>query len=1051
MSSLLEQPLPSSDSSTDAPGATERHDPPRAGEQRPRDADDPADHGDLRVGRRRPGGLAPGAGAFIGAWLVGVAIARLTGAAAVVLLLVVTAVALAASMLSGWVRLRSIGTIDVTTPTLVTTDDVFDLRIRHDDDAPSRSPLYATVRAAASDAVTRVELGHRGDTMTAEFTMHRAGTVTRLDATIETNGTAGLLWWKRTVRVPIRLHVAPASSAPTLDVDERASTDDGSSTDGRGRPIGDIDGIRPWRQGESDQAIHWPSTIRSGSIVARARRSAVETRWTIPLDSDPARLRWTLEQGLRHGHEVYVELPDGDTVEVRDGDDAARWSTLAADRRPATATACERVSIWKRNWSLSGYRSEDELVDPVPRWWTAAAAAIALNMLLGALDATMITRVAATLGIAVGAALAVRLRAQTPPAWLRVTIMAIAIGALARIAVQASGIGGLIEALRGPMPDLLMLLLVLHGAESLSRRSVRVHLAITGVVVAYAAGLRIDDRVGWWMLAWGIAALVSLATLSARTSPTRERVDARTSRRRAGRGIAWFALSTMVAFGLASLVPIPDGPASLGLPAVSNSEALPDAGALAGPEGNTPPPSNGVTDAPNRGALGEVAGYPGFSETLDTSVRGDLGDEIVMRVRAPEPAFWRGQTFTEFDGRTWRITGADGPTVEGPQISVEPTLGDLARRGTPTEEFVQTFHVESDLPNVVFAASRPETIVFDGNINTRPDGALRADRTLTAGTIYTVVSQRVQVTPEMLRAQGDLAERFDELTDNRSDELLTAFLTIPDSTTQRTIDLAEQLRVDGSTYDTILAYERWLSTNTEYDINAPVPADGADAVDDYLFESRRGFCEQIASSLVVMLRSQGVPARLATGYIPGERDQVSGVWKVRASDAHAWVEVWFPETGWQAFDPTASVPLAGDTEASTVGNDVADAVIAGITSRPVEIALAALLVGLALGAVRGLAELRRRRERGPWGLLHDRFAALAPEARTARDVADDVSHRVDEAASSVDDPPRAVDPHAVGEMLDRVAFDPTFTPSDDDQRVTARSIRDLERQLRRSR
>ena len=58
----------------------------------------------------------------------------------------------------------------------------------------------------------------------------------------------------------------------------------------------------------------------------------------------------------------------------------------------------------------------------------------------------------------------------------------------------------------------------------------------------------------------------------------------------------------------------------------------------------------------DRGSLGPVGGYPGFSETLDTSVRGDLGDEIVMRVRAPEPAFWRGQTFTDFDGRTWTVS-----------------------------------------------------------------------------------------------------------------------------------------------------------------------------------------------------------------------------------------------------------------------------------------------------------------------------------------------------------------------------------------------------------
>ena len=59
-----------------------------------------------------------------------------------------------------------------------------------------------------------------------------------------------------------------------------------------------------------------------------------------------------------------------------------------------------------------------------------------------------------------------------------------------------------------------------------------------------------------------------------------------------------------------------------------------------------------------------------------------------------------------------------------------------------------------------------------------------------------------------------------------------------------------------------------------------------------------------------MLRTQGVPTRVATGYAAGTRDRIAGVYEVRASDAHAWVEVWFPETGWQAFDPTASVPFS---------------------------------------------------------------------------------------------------------------------------------------------
>ncbi|MEP4648671.1 MAG: transglutaminase-like domain-containing protein, partial [Ilumatobacter sp.] len=245
------------------------------------------------------------------------------------------------------------------------------------------------------------------------------------------------------------------------------------------------------------------------------------------------------------------------------------------------------------------------------------------------------------------------------------------------------------------------------------------------------------------------------------------------------------------------------------------------------------------------------------------------------------------------------------------------------------------------------------------------------------------------------------------------------------------------LRVPGSTYDTILAYQAWMGLNTLYDLNAPVP-DG-DAVDDFLFGSQRGFCEQIASSLVVMLRSQGVPARLATGYVPGTRDRISGVFEVKASDAHAWVEVWFPETGWEAFDPTAEVPLAGDADRSTVGADAAGAILDGALSHPVEVGGVILVLGAAAAAVRGVGELRRRRRRGPWGLLHDRFMQLAPGAVTAPAAATRLMAVLG---------PDTFGPHEVADTLDRVAFDPDHTPTSDDRRRVAADIASLERELR---
>src|SRR5205823_3471619 len=77
-----------------------------------------------------------------------------------------------------------------------------------------------------------------------------------------------------------------------------------------------------------------------------------------------------------------------------------------------------------------------------------------------------------------------------------------------------------------------------------------------------------------------------------------------------------------------------------------------------------------------------------------------------------------------------------------------------------------------------------------------------------------------------------------------------------------------------------------------------------DPLGDFLFVTRRGFCEYFASAMAVLLRTQGIPARVATGFQSGYYNDVSGTWVIRASDAHAWVEAWIEGRGWVTFDPT---------------------------------------------------------------------------------------------------------------------------------------------------
>ncbi len=1015
--------------------------------------------------RLRPIALAPGTGGFVLAWVGGLLIARLTGASAVLLVLAALLAAFVCAVLDARRQTRGVEVVAVTAPALVDvgvdTTCAVTLRRR----ASSRSPVRlrvtststatgpvvgtCTISAGAGNAGDRTRTEHP---LTVRFTV--PGTIERIGVEVASAGIAGLVWWARRTPVVVpTIHVVPTPHGPILPVESSPTVLVGDGNARRGDVRGEIDGVRPWRDGEAVEAVHWPTTVRSGTLMVHDHTMSSETCWvvTVPPPADAGRLYETLRQGMHAGHEVRVTGRDhADPQRVRTPDDAARIAAVAA----GAAVSPPRPSLLHREIHLGRDRDHPEPFARVAgpaRWLTALASWLALSMLVGALSGSVSTMLLIAVGLGLGALVTTRFVDDhgDPPLVVRAAVVVASIGALGLVAVESSGITGLLAALRGPLPNLLMMLVVLHGFEASNRRTVRVHLAIVTAVVLYATGLRIDGVLGWWLAAWGVAfvaAVIATATEPAPATPGSAR--ARTRLTFGTRLLPWVALGAGLTLGALAVVPVPRGPASLGLPALSSGAPTDGSGALAGPDGSPPstrPSSN------DRGALGGVGGYRGFTETLDTSVRGGLGDDIVMRVRSPEPAFWRGQTFTDFDGRTWTVSPDVGRPNEGPSIIVVPTLGDNVNPAIPTEELVQTYFLEADLPNVVFAAARPDTVIFDGTLWTRPDGALRSDVTLGEGSAYTVVSHRARVTPDLLRAQGDVAEVFAAIDDPRADELLAPYLAVPTSTTQRTIDLADHLSPPGrSTYDTVLAYQDWLGANTVYDLDAPVPSDRVDAVDDYLFVSQRGFCEQIASALTIMLRTQGVPARLATGYLPGERDRVSGVWKVRASDAHAWVEVWFPDTGWQAFDPTADVPLAGDTAAGTVGHDVAAAAAASVASHPVEVGLAIALAIAAGAAVRWIAASARRRRRGRWGVLQDRFLALAgghgeecelpaTNPRLARAI-------VSRAAARSDTDGRVAALHAdtVVHGLDRAAFDPTWTDRDDDYVTVEQAVRTLE-------
>lgn len=324
-------------------------------------------------------------------------------------------------------------------------------------------------------------------------------------------------------------------------------------------------------------------------------------------------------------------------------------------------------------------------------------------------------------------------------------------------------------------------------------------------------------------------------------------------------------------------------------------------GPLAGRRAPTAPSRGEAPDQFDRGADNSLS----VQDELDMTTRPRLTDAVVMTVQSSIVSFWRTTTYDQWDGTTWtRSDGGAARPLFGGQVTLP--ADDLAgANGVPSK---QSFRLQGGFANSMPVAPSATSVDAAGRPFQLADGSLVMPGGVGKGATYTVESRQMPTSTEQL-AQIDepvpepLLQRYAE----------------PAETTARVRQLAQKIVSDAGA-DTQLAkveaLEAWMGDNLQYSLDAPLAPQDKDVVDDFLFESQVGWCEQIASSLVVMLREVGVPARLAVGFAPGQQDGNGDRFVVRERDAHAWAEVWFPTVGWVPFDPTAEVPLAGDAATS---------------------------------------------------------------------------------------------------------------------------------------
>lgn len=282
-----------------------------------------------------------------------------------------------------------------------------------------------------------------------------------------------------------------------------------------------------------------------------------------------------------------------------------------------------------------------------------------------------------------------------------------------------------------------------------------------------------------------------------------------------------------------------------------------------------------------------------------------LSGDIVMTVKSSTSGYWRAQVLDTYTPNGF-ITSDTNTTWAEPG---DPRMAD-AQTGLSRVPVEQEFQVRIPKNGYIFGAGQPLKVNVSVELKgppTDPRAILQAGR-IRRGQNYTITSAISMATVDQLRSAGT----------NYPPGITSTYLQLPESLPKRVRDLAAVAAKSESApggkatpYDSATAIQDYLRNpaNYKYNTNIAAPPAERDGVDYFLFDSRQGYCDYFASAMAVMLRSQGIPARVISGFATGDYDPNFGVYVVRDWHAHAWVEVYFPSYGWIPFEPTPSQPV----------------------------------------------------------------------------------------------------------------------------------------------
>jgi transglutaminase-like putative cysteine protease len=279
----------------------------------------------------------------------------------------------------------------------------------------------------------------------------------------------------------------------------------------------------------------------------------------------------------------------------------------------------------------------------------------------------------------------------------------------------------------------------------------------------------------------------------------------------------------------------------------------------------------------------------------------NLGDVEAFAVVTDHPDYWRLTSLDKFDGTAW--------TSSGKYESADGILPSKLPDDTQTLVVQQQFTIRALSTLWMPAAYEPRTVVDDGDLDPSYEaesGTLTVgdERTTADGVTYIVQSQIPVRDPAVVAAA----------TDDVPDNIADRYTDLPDGFSQRVRTLATQVTANANTpFEKAMALQAFFQSPSGFTYSLDADnGHGTDAIENFLFETRTGYCEQFSGTYAAMARAVGLPARVAVGFTPGVLG-TDGAYHVRGEHAHAWPEVYLAGVGWLRFEPTPGRGAPDDT------------------------------------------------------------------------------------------------------------------------------------------